>query len=76
VHPLTTTHHGHMPEIEIASPTTARGIWAMEDVIRYSPGHALMTLVGHGHYHETYERIDGRWFIKTLKLTRLRVDVT
>ena len=76
VHPLTTVHHGHMPEIEITSPTTARGIWAMEDVIRYSPGHALKTLVGYGHYHETYERIDGRWHIKTLKLTRLRVDVT
>jgi hypothetical protein len=35
VQPLTTTHHGHMPEIELTSPTAARGIWAMEDVIRY-----------------------------------------
>jgi hypothetical protein len=26
-----TVHHGHMPEIEINSRTTARGIWAMED---------------------------------------------
>jgi hypothetical protein len=76
VNPLTTTHHGHMPEIEITSPSTARGIWAMEDIIRYSPGHALKTLIGYGHYHETYERIDGKWHIKTLKLTRLRVDIT
>lgn len=22
-------HHGHMPEIEVTGPTTARGIWAM-----------------------------------------------
>src|SRR5918994_4058878 len=26
-----TVHHGHMPEVELTSPTTARGIWAMED---------------------------------------------
>lgn len=35
-----------------------------------------MTLHGYGHYHETYEKIDGRWRIKTSKLTRLREDVT
>src|SRR5262249_17511901 len=26
-----TVHQGHMPEIEITGPTTARGIWAMFD---------------------------------------------
>jgi hypothetical protein len=30
---------------------------------------------GYGHYHETYEKTDGRWRISSLKLTRLRVDV-
>jgi hypothetical protein len=30
---------------------------------------------GYGHYHETYEKVDGRWRIKTITLTRLRVDV-
>ena len=29
---LTTVHHAHMPEIEITSPTSANGIWAMEDL--------------------------------------------
>jgi hypothetical protein len=29
---------------------------------------------GYGHYHETYEKFDGRWLIKTLRLSRLRVD--
>jgi hypothetical protein len=28
---IETVHHGHMPDIEITSPTTATGIWAMED---------------------------------------------
>jgi hypothetical protein len=31
---------------------------------------------GFGHYHETYEKIDGAWVIKTTTLTRLRVEVT
>ena len=33
---VVTVHHGHMPEIELTSPTTARGIWAMEDMLRYA----------------------------------------
>ena len=69
---LVTIHHGHMPEIEITSPTTATGIWAMEDILQAPGGENLVQ--GWGHYHETYERIDGRWYIKTLRLTRLRVD--
>ena len=69
---LVTIHHGHMPEIEITSATTATGIWAMEDILQAPGGENLVQ--GWGHYHETYERIDGRWYIKTLRLTRLRVD--
>src|SRR5712691_3739618 len=32
---VTTVHHGHMPEINIVSPTEATGIWAMEDMLRW-----------------------------------------
>jgi hypothetical protein len=31
---VVTVHHGHMPLIQILSPTTASGIWAMEDLRR------------------------------------------
>jgi hypothetical protein len=62
----------HAPEIELTSETTARGVWALEDVVRFGPG---VNLRGYGHYHETYEKIDGQWRIKSSKLTRLRVDV-
>ena len=72
---VTTVHHGHMPEIELTSSTTARGIWAMEDKLRWPPGSFLDTMHGYGHYHETYERIGGAWRIKTLRLSRLRLDV-
>ena len=41
---VVTVHHGHMPEIELTSPTTARGIWAMEDMLRYPDGHEIARL--------------------------------
>lgn len=76
VHDLVTVHHGHMPEIEILSETTARAIWAMEDVLRWPEGGPLKTLQGYGHYHETYRKVDGAWRIQTSRLSRLRVDLT
>ena len=73
---LVTVHHGHMPEIEITSPTTAKGIWAMEDVLRWPPGAAVKTLHGYGHYHETYRKTEDGWRIQSSRLSRLRVDIT
>ena len=67
-----TVHQVHAPEIELTSATTARGIWALEDVVRLAPG---VNLRGYGHYHETYEKIDGQWHITSSKLTRLREDI-
>jgi hypothetical protein len=61
------------PLLTESDPTPAKGIWAMQDLLRWPDGRELH---GYGHYHETYERIDGAWRIKTLKLTRLRTDVT
>ena len=69
---VVTVHHGHMPEIELTSPTTATGVWAMEDMLRWPSG---MELHGYGHCHETYEKIAGRWRVKATTLTRLRVDM-
>jgi uncharacterized protein (TIGR02246 family) len=69
IDPATTVHHGHMPEIEITSPTTARGVWSMEDIVE-TPERSMN---GHGHYHETYRIEDGAWRIASLHLTRLRV---
>jgi len=68
-----TVHHGHMPEIELTSATTATGVWAMEDMLRWPDGREMH---GYGHYHETYEKVGGAWRIKSSKLTRLRTDLT
>jgi uncharacterized protein (TIGR02246 family) len=70
---VVTVHHGHTPEIELTSASSATGIWAMEDMLRWPDGRELH---GYGHYHETYEKGDGVWRIKSSTLTRLRMDFT
>lgn len=72
----TTTHHGHMPEIQITGANTAKGIWAMFDYVQFpgADGQPGAGLQGYGHYHEEYVREDGEWKIVRLELTRLRVD--
>ncbi len=77
---LSTVHHGHMPEIEFSSDTSASVIWAMEDKLwKVDDAAAVVpfsTLHGYGHYHETYVRIEDQWLISTITLMRLRVDIS
>jgi hypothetical protein len=72
---VVTVHHGHMPLIQILSPTTASGIWAMEDLLIWPKGRrpdgVEGRVHGYGHYHETYSRESAGWRIKTLRLSRL-----
>ena len=67
----TSIHHGHMPEIELTSPTTAHGIWAMMDYL-YLPN---FTFKGYGHYDEDYVKENGQWKIKRILLTRLHCEL-
>jgi hypothetical protein len=68
-----TVHQGHMPEIELTSPTTATGIWALQDVIIWPDGTRLL---GYGHYHETYRLLDSQWRISSTVLTRLHMELS
>jgi hypothetical protein len=72
-------HHGHMPNIEITSDTTAKGIWAMEDRLYRTREHPLADgstyLHGFGHYHEEYVRTPAGWRILSTRLTRLRIEM-
>lgn len=68
-----TVHHCHTPEIALTSPSSATGIWAMEDRVSFTDGRELS---GFGHYHETYGKADGTWRITTSTLTRLRMNIT
>lgn len=67
-----TVHQVHAPEISMTSTTTARGIWALSDVVRLVPS---FTLRGYGYYDERYEKTDGQWRLKSSRLTRLREDM-
>jgi uncharacterized protein (TIGR02246 family) len=71
-----TVHHGHMPEIELTGPDTARGTWAMSDYVEWPPSESgeRRGLQGYGHYLEEYVREDGQWRIARLHLSRLRID--
>lgn len=69
-----TVHHCHTPELLLTSRDTATGIWALEDQLHYLAGPIKM-VHGFGHYHETYVREQNVWRIKTLRLTRLRVNL-
>jgi hypothetical protein len=71
-----TVHHGHMPEIEIVGPDTARGTWAMFDYVEFpeAADGQRVGLQGYGHYTEEYVREDGHWRIASLHLSRLRID--
>ena len=67
-----TVHQVHAPELDLLTESTARGIWALHDIVRLLPG---LTMDGHGHYHETYEKHDGQWRFKSSTLKRLRADL-
>ena len=64
-------HQGYMPEIELTSPTTARGIWGMFDYLRL-PDRIFR---GYGHYEEEYVKEASGWKIKSVLLTRLHCDI-
>lgn len=66
----TTIHQGFMPEIELTSATTASGVWAMFDSVRFPTSN----FKGWGHYHDDYVKVDGEWKIKKTHLTRLHTE--
>lgn len=65
---VASVHHGHDPQITLTGPDSATGIWAMYDRLET----AQEVFHGYGHYHETYRRIEGRWYFASLTLTRLK----
>lgn len=67
-------HHGHNREITFTSDTTAEVVWSMTDRLVMPPGAPFAQMTGYGYYHETYENVGGGWKIKTLRISRLRVE--
>ena len=67
-----TVHHSHTPEITFETPSRAKGIWGMEDMIFDAETKELL-IHGFGFYHETYEKRDGTWLFTTRQLKRTHV---
>ena len=56
---ILSAHHGHHPEIELTSATSARGTWALWDrVIDLQHG---IEISGAAFYHDEYVKIGGDW---------------
>ena len=47
----------------------------MTDRLFFPESAPVAGMIGYGHYHETYEKIGGKWLIKTIRLTRLRIEI-
>jgi len=71
---IVSVHHGHDCDIELTGDNTASGIWSMTDRLFMPAGSAYSVMVGYGYYHETYALIDGSWKLKTLRISRIRVE--
>ena len=72
---IVTAHQGHQSEITITSDSTATGLWAFTDRFFLPPGGRFTRFEGYGHYHETYEKVDGAWLLKTTRVTRIKIEV-
>jgi hypothetical protein len=71
---LVTVHQGHQSEIEMTGETTAKGVWSFTDRFFMPPGSPFDRLTGYGYYHDTYEKIGGKWLLKTTRISRLWVE--
>jgi hypothetical protein len=70
-----TVHQGHMPEINVSSPTYATGVWAIEDLRQVPNGSGgFLERHGYGHHFDSYTKDSGEWKIASITLSRLRVD--
>ncbi len=67
-------HICFLPEIELVSPDRARGIWGLEYRTRQPKGSPIPTLHGFAFSHDEYERHDGRWLIKSVRLQTMWND--
>jgi bile-acid 7alpha-dehydratase len=65
---MISSHRVHHPEIDLTSPTTATGIWALEDTVIETK--ANITIRGAAFYHDEYVKVDGRWKIRSTGYTR------
>jgi len=57
------SHRVHHPEIELTGPTTAKGIWALDDVVIET--RAQIEIRGAAFYYDEYVKQGGVWLIRS-----------
>ena len=68
-------HHLLNPDVVLTSDTTADAVFRFESHHWLPAGGPVRYMHNFGSYHETYVRLDdGRWYIKTLRRERRRVE--
>jgi len=70
---LVGVHHVHHPEIELTSPTTATGTWALYNYLLHTGDQSGLRLCAY--YHERYVKIAGQWKIKHTGYKRIFEEV-
>ena len=68
-----TSHRVHQPEIDLTSPTTATGIWALEDQVIDTTLHT--TIRGAAFYRDEYVKVGGQWKIASTGYRRTFEEV-
>ena len=67
------SHRVHHPEIDLTSPTTATGTWALEDVV--VDAQRDFALRGAAFYTDEYVKLDGAWRIRRTAYKRTFEEV-
>jgi len=67
-------HRIHQPEIDLTSPTTAVGTWAMDDVVVMTDWN--LTIRGAAFYEDEYVKVDGEWKIQRTAYKRVFEEIS
>jgi hypothetical protein len=70
-------HRAFLPQIAFTSPAEARGTWAVNDYIEWTPDPATgerRGQQGFGYEYETYRKLDGAWKIAAWRVCYTRLD--
>ena len=67
------SHKMHHPEIDLTGPTTARGTWALDDVVVETQWG--ITIRGASFYEDEYAKVGGNWKIRRTGYRRVFEEI-
>jgi hypothetical protein len=68
-HNIISAHRVQQPEIDLTSPTTATGTWALDDTVIETQSGSVVR--GAAFYRDEYVKVGGQWKIKSTGYQRL-----